>query len=461
MARQPTSPNQLPSPAEAERGTVLIVTMLVLALLAMGVGSYLSLNLNTARQARHTYHSTASFHLAEAGAEEAVWSLNQGRSPEAWRDWTIRRPAAWRRFTGFDLGGGATGYVKVYVSDTNPAAGSKPLAVAEATVVSPGLPPSTRMLELTLGRRSYFANGIVARDSVKFAGRNVSIDSWNSDPDNDPGTAPVPYSAGLRNDRGSVATNAVENNAMLVNQANVWGYVATGGGVPEVGVNGSIRGADTPAGVQIDPARVSTDFASDLPVLSAPVDGTPIVTVGATLGLAGQTTKWRCQSIRLNGRDTLTILGNVILVLTNTVGSALEITGNASLIIPDGSSLTIYAEADIKIAGNGLANANSRPASCLIYGTGSDRSGQTIQIAGNGALKAAVYAPNAALQVNGNGDVMGSLVGREVAFNGEASFHYDESLAEPAEDTPFKVTRWRELTGASDRARWQSVFSGW
>lgn len=248
---------------------------------------------------------------------------------------------------------------------------------------------------------------------------------------------------------------------MLVNQANVWGYVATGGGVPEVGVNGSIRGADTPAGVQIDPARVSTDFASDLPVLSAPVDGTPIVTVGATLGLAGQTTKWRCQSIRLNGRDTLTILGNVILVLTNTVGSALEITGNASLIIPDGSSLTIYAEADIKIAGNGLANANSRPASCLIYGTGSDRSGQTIQIAGNGALKAAVYAPNAALQVNGNGDVMGSLVGREVAFNGEASFHYDESLAEPAEDTPFKVTRWRELTGASDRARWQSVFSGW
>jgi Tfp pilus assembly protein PilX len=461
--RPPASSPVAVARPRVERGSVLIVTLLVLAMLALGVGSYLSLNLNTARLARRNYQQNAAFHLAEAGAEEAVWSLNrmQARAPDAWTGWTTRQPAAWRKFTGFDLGSGTTGSVKVYVSDTQPAAGSKPVAVAQATVESAGLPASTRMLELTLGRRSYFSNGIVARETVKFAGQNVSVDSWNSDPDGDPATAPVPYSEAVRNDRGSIATAAVENKAMLVNQTAVWGYVATGGAAPEVGVNGSIRGADTPPDVMIDPARVTTDFVVDLPLLGAPVDGTPIPTVGETLGVIGLATKWRCPAVALSGNQTLTILGQVTLVLTVSTGSALDVTGKASIIIPDGSSLTLYAEADIKIAGNGLANANSRPMTCRIYGTSNSPAGQAVHVTGNGALKAAVYAPNGDVQVNGNGDIMGSVVGREVTFTGNARFHYDESLADEGDDTPFKVTRWRELTNPADRAKWQPLFTGW
>jgi hypothetical protein len=436
---------------------------LITAMIALTLASYLSLNLNTARLARRSYQQTAAFHLAETGAEEAVWSLNrsQAQAPDAWTGWTAQQPAAWRKFNGFDLGSGATGSVKVYVSDTNPATGSKPVAVALAAVESAGLPASTRMLELTLGRRSYFSTGIVARETVKFAGKNVSVDSWNSDPDGDPATVPVPYSDVVRNDHGSIGTAAVENKAMLINQAAVWGYVATGGAAPEVGVNGSVRGANTPPDVMIDPARVTTDFVVDLPLLSAPVDGTPIPAVGETLGTAGVATKWRCPAITLSGDQTLTILGQVTLVLTTTVGSALDVTGKASIIIADGSSLTVYAEADIKIAGNGLANANSRPASCKIYGTSSSPAGQAVHLAGNGALKASVYAPNGDIQVNGNGDVMGSIVGREVVFTGNALFHYDESLADEGDDTPFKVTRWRELTDPADRAKWQPVFADW
>ena len=82
-------------------------------------------------------------------------------------------------------------------------------------------------------------------------------------------------------------------------------------------------------------------------------------------------------------------------------------------------------------------------------------------MAGNGALKAAVYAPNGSVQINGNGDVMGSVVGREVIITGNANFHYDEALAQEAGNTPFKVTRWRELTGSADRETWQAVFTGW
>ncbi len=442
---------------------MLVIALLVAALLALGIGSYLSLNLTTARLARQSYQQNASFHLAEAGAEEALWSFNRAntRATDAWDGWSTRGTAAWREFTGFDFGGNTTGRIKVYVDNTAPAGRARPTAVALATVSSPATAPSSRMIEVTLARRSYFANGIVAKDTVRFAGLNATVDSWNSDPDHDPATAAIPYGEGVRNDRGSIATTAVQNSAMLVNQAAVWGYVATGGAAPEVGVNGSIRGRDTPADVRIDPGRVTTDFTADLPLQSAPVDGTPLVSIGATLGTAGQATKWRCLSLSLQGNQTLTILGDVTLVLTATTGSALEVTGNASIIIPAGSSLTLYAACDVKLAGNGLANGNARPATFRLVGVSPTAGGQQIQIAGNGALLAAVYAPNADVKINGNGDVMGGVVGQTVTFTGNAAFHYDESLGEGDDSAPFRVVQWRELASAGDRARWDAAFAGW
>lgn len=450
-----------PRRARPERGSVLIVTLLVLALLALGVGSYLSLNLSTSRLARLSYQQNAAFHLAEAGAEEGLWSFNQAHAsnPEAWTGWTVQGAAAWRKFDSFEFGGRTVGSIKVYTDNTSPTAGSKPRIVALAQIDTPGLPSSSRMIEITLGRRSYFANGIVARDTVKFSGTNTTVDSWNSDPDNDSSTAAVPYGEDVRNDRGSIATLAVENTAMLINQASVWGYVATGGAAPEVGTNGSIRGADTPDGVLIDPARVTTDFSADLPVLTAPLDGTPLDEVGDTLGTLGESTKWRIANLSLNGKATLTILGDVTLILTATTGSALDVTGNASIIIPDGSSLTVFVESDFKIAGNGLANGNTRPSSCRIYGT--NAASQSIHLAGNGALKAVVYAPNADVQINGNGDIFGAVVGAVVTFTGNAAFHYDESLAYEEDNTPFGVTRWRELNDATSQSAWQPVFQGW
>jgi hypothetical protein len=154
-------------------------------------------------------------------------------------------------------------------------------------------------------------------------------------------------------------------------------------------------------------------------------------------------------------------LGDVTLLLTAATGTALDVTGNASIVVPVGSSLVVYVEADLKIAGNGLGNANSRPATCLIWGTSISAAGQSIQVAGNGALKAAIYAPNADVKINGNGEVMGAIVGRVITFVGNANFHYDESLANFGDNTPFGVTRWHELATGAERDRWADVFSGW
>lgn len=456
-----------PSTARArQRGSVLIVALLLAAIIALMLGSYLSLNLGSTRLAKRSFQGYAALNLAEAGAEEAVWSFNRATAgqADAWTGWQSSSTgvAAFRKFTGFDFGQNTTGTVKVHVTSTNPPSGSSPRIIALAAVQPPGANPVTRMIEVTLRRRSHFANGLVAKDSIVFNGAVASVDSWNSDPDNDPATPPVPYSALVRRDGGTVASISVLNTATLVNQASVWGYVFTGGAQPQVGTQGSIRGADTPPDVAVDSRRIATDFNAELPLAAAPLDGTVITTVGATLGTPGLATRWRCPAIALNGKKTLTILGDVTLILTAGPGvDALSVTGNASIIIPAGSSLAIYTEGNIRIAGNGVANANIPPATFQIWGTNTSLGGQDLQIAGNGALVGVVYAPNAAVKINGNGDVMGSVVAQTITLTGNAAFHYDEALAQSDRNTPFGIVKWRELTSAADRSLYGPLFEGW
>lgn len=461
---RPASATRRPSPRPATRGSVLIVALLLCAVIALMLGSYLNLNLNSTRLAQRSFHSTAALNLVEAGAEEAVWSFNratQGHT-DGWTGWNTDGTGAWRKFTGFDLGAGADAWIKVYVTNTNPPSGSTPKVVALASVNPPQRPPVTRMLEVTLRRRSYFSNGMVAKESITFSGTNTSVDSWNSDPDADPATTPVEYSAAVRRDQGTVASTSVANTAMLINQADIWGCVYTGGASPQVGVNGSIRGASTAADVAIDATRIATDFNAELPLAEAPADGTVITTVGAVLGTPGTTTRWRCPAISLSGSQTLTIQGDVTLILTATSGTtALSVTGNASIQIAAGASFTLYTEGDVKIAGNGIGNANIQPLSFQLWGTHATPGGQAIQIAGNGALRAAVYAPNAAVKLNGNGDVMGSVVAHDITIVGNAAFHYDEALATYGNNTPFGITKWRELDTAEARAAYEHRFAGW
>lgn len=460
---RPVGPRPLPA-RPAARGAVLIVALLLCAVIALMLGSYLNLNLNSTRLAQRSFHSTAALNLAEAGAEEAVWAFNrttQGQG-DGWTGWSTDGSGAWRKFTGFDLGANTDAWIKVYVTQTNPPSGSTPKVVALASVNPPQRPPVTRMLEVTLRRRSYFANGLVAKESITFNGTNTSVDSWNSDPDGDPATAPVEYNAAVRRDQGTVASASVANTAMLINQADIWGYVYTGGAAPQVGVHGSIRGASTPADVQIDGSRVATDFNAELPAVAAPTDGTFLAAVGSVLGTPGTATRWRCHSLSLSGNQTLTIQGNVTLVLTAPSGTAaLSVTGNARIQIAAGASLTLYTEGNVKIAGNGIGNANVQPLTFQLWGTNATPGGQELQVAGNGTLRAAVYAPNASVKINGNGDAMGAIVAHDLTFVGNAAFHYDEALATYGNNTPFGITKWRELDTAEARAGYAHLFSGW
>jgi hypothetical protein len=461
---------QTPAPAAAfcfrsrSQGSVLIVALLITALIALALGSYINLNLTSSRLAKRTLNGYAGLNLGEAGVEEGVWSINRFAAGDssAWSGWTQTGAAAWHKFTDFDFDAGITGSVKVYVDNYAPPVGVAPKVIALAAIERNGESAVTKMIEVTLRRRSYFANGIVAKRQLVFHGANTSVDSWNSDPDQNPLTAPVDYSPAVRVDHGSIAAGSSAVNALLVNHAQIWGYAATGGAPPQLSASGTIRGATTPVGLQVDPNRVSADFNADFPVIPMPADGVTLASIGPTLGTVGTATRWRTENLYLSGTQTLTIQGAVTLIITAAPGTlGVNVTGNASIIIPSGSSLTIYLESNLLIGGQGLANGNVQAGTFKIWGADQSISGQSFQLVGNGALKAAIYAPNADLQLNGNGDMMGSIVGRDVTFTGNAAFHFDESLADSSANAPFGVGKWKELISETDRSPYLHLFSGW
>ena len=55
----------------------MIVALLLAALIAVALGSYLNLSISSAKFAKRTFDGYAALNLAEAGAEEAVWSFNR------------------------------------------------------------------------------------------------------------------------------------------------------------------------------------------------------------------------------------------------------------------------------------------------------------------------------------------------------------------------------------------------
>lgn len=468
-------------PAPSQRGSLLIVAMIITAVIGISLASYIRLGVQSQKVSNRALYNNAAINLAENGLEEAMYAINKLVADEtyAWPGWTNDGTAAdsdaWRRFPSssgtYTYDQNTTGYVRVYVYNYKGV--NSPVIVARSTVTLGGTTaaPIEKWIEVALRRTSKFANGLVAKDTILFQGNTASVNSWNSDPDNNDATAAIPYSNSVKNDNGSVGSISVSSDAVSVQNADIWGYASTGGSLPQVGPNGLVGSYGPPAtkaGV-MDMSRVSTDFSADFDPVAMPALTTSIGGISATtsLGTAGTATTVTCTAISLAGSDQLNIVGDVTLLITASAGfDAISIAGNAGINIAAGSSLVIYTEGDIDIGGNGVANGGTtttsanQPKNFQIWGTStSTSSDQNISIKGNGVLSGVVYAPNGSVSIVGNGDVMGSVVAEDITVTGSAAFHYDESLGNFGGENPFRVSSWKELTTESQRSAYSSLWS--
>lgn len=474
----PRNTRSAPSPRRIEgtRGSALISVLIVAAAVAVIAAHLYVRALQEQRLATRSFYQSVALNLAEAGVEEAMWALNN-----SWVDSTRGWSAA---------GDGTTAKVRTVTSDLSLAQGSgeiylridnptssSPTVTALGLVRLPRQGVIIKQLRLPLARRAPWANAVVAKGSVTFNGTNVSIDAYDS--------SVGPWDASSnRLDLATVATNLASNGGLSVNNADIYGSVATGGGQPVVGPTGSILGATSPSGLpnNIDASRVRLDFSSNIPDTVTPSgSAVSLGTVNSSLSLprsgdspgADGRYRYTATAVDLTNK-TLSINGGAVdLIVTGDVavgGGSGSITINNS----GSSALALYVAGDMSIQGNGAINQSGAPTRMILYGTrtqaqAATSGAQSFDLRGNANYAGLVYAPNADVALRGGGSsgrFDGAIIARSVTFNGNYQFHYDIQLGSVSSERFFRPSAWIELTSPpgvgslarDNRAPFTSVF---
>lgn len=453
--------------------------MLFCVIVAIALTGYLRLARNSYAMADRAFLNTTALTLAEQGLEEGLECYNQldnAASPAAaWTGFTLNGQTARRKYSNLAFDNGATGTLQIYCTDYNPVAGTNPKLVAKATLLPASGLGLSRMIEITLKRRTVFAAGLVARNNITFS-TNTEVSSWDSDPDNNPATPPVGYTAGRKTANAFVGTISNANGAINTGRGDIFGRIGTGGGSVTHDTGAILT--TNPSGTGWNNGLVNVPFVSNLDTPVAPALPEIVNTVSATV--SGTTNFPRAgdspaadgkyyynfaagASIALVGNSQVTVSDKVVFYLQSHASTnAISIGGTADLKVTATGALTIYTDGNISAGGNGMTNANANATSCLIYGT-NNGSGQTISLTGNATTVAAINAPNADFSITGNAEIWGSVVARNVALNGNAAFRYDEALLDFANTTgtgnPWGISKWRELTQVSERAAYTTQFS--
>lgn len=461
---------------DRKRGSLLIVAMMLCAVIGVSLASYIQLGRTALELSNRALYTNAAMNLSENGLEEAMHSINRRVADPsyAWPGWTISGTDASRTLPdsgAYTLDRNATGIVRVHIANY---LGAAPTIVTRSTVTPGGNSgrPIEKWIEVRLKKTSRFANGLVARRQIEFDGDVSSVDSWISDPDSNPSTPAEAYSTSNRRDFGSVASHSVGVNAVLIQDARIWGSVATGNHAPSVGSRGLIGPFGTTPGT-VDMSRVSSDFAANYDPVAAPGTTGYIlggITTHLNLPRAGDTAAadgkfyytaseidFSDKAVNIRKRAAAEPAPKVVISFTNGMESIAISGHHGGLNLETGARLEIYAPGDIAITGDGVLNGGDTnatanpPAHLRITGTKTWGT-QRIELAGNGVLSAVVYAPRAEVKIRGDGDVSGSVVADTIELDGDIAFHYDESLGELGSSDPFRVLAWKELTTATSRA---------
>ncbi len=418
-----------------DRGSALLMTLVITLVAATMIGSYLNVTINGLIISDRSILNNTALNLGEADVEEAAWALNN----KDWSDWNGTGNKKIRFISSLDLGANKSGDICIVVENF----GDDPTIIVGGHSQSVYGGEYEKQIKVKLTRRSLFGNGLIARDTISFVGANVTIDSFNSDDgDYDPF-----FNRGANVTVGSLSTAA---NAVNIQNANVFGYVKTGGGEVGVGPQGYVSDLiDHPVH---DPTRISRGLRTVMPEITALTLSFPLTSLPEgnikVIGIPGSLfpQEYHLNDINIGSRQYLIINGPVVIVVDDDV----DVKGK--IIVSNYGNATFYVGADFTVGGRrGAINNNSVASSFTLYGTNETPGEQKITLGGSADLRAAVFAPNARLNLNGGGGsgaFFGAALVYDIKFTGTYVFHFDEALNNFYGANPkYKMESWAELMG--------------
>lgn len=452
-----------------KRGSVLIVTLILCAVIGISLVSYYRLSASALKGSTRSFYSLSNIDLAEIGVERAMacfYVQSTGvASATAWAGWTLSGNTAKRTFAGFVPGPNANGVVRVYVNYyTN--SGGTPVIVAKATITPPDGPPIDKVIEITAKSRGLWTNGIVAKESIT-GDSNLKVDSWNSAT-----TSPATlYSTGVRKANGPIGVVAAVNGALsLGDNPTIYGSVKTGGGT--VSKTGSAKLTGTVGGTGWNPALEAHDFSYTFPAITVPTPSTvnPIaatITANVTFPRVGDVAasdgkyyyNFGLSTINYASK-TMTISGACVFLMTSHASGTNSVSTSSSATWAygnDTATLEVYTSGSFDFDSGASWFMNGAPSRCKIFMTAA--SGSQFHTRGGGSWNGCIYAPNTAFNIDSGGSFGGSVVMKTCQLRGGVNFHYDEALGLLASGTGLAVMKWKELQSAAERATYAAVLS--
>ncbi|MCE1245328.1 MAG: hypothetical protein LWY06_01655 [Firmicutes bacterium] len=156
-----------------------------------------------------------------------------------------------------------------------------------------------------------------------------------------------------------------------------------------------------------------------------------------------------------NYNGKLNISSQQVVTLTGPgtyIFKGIDIAGQGELRVDTTNGpVKIYVDGSVNMTGGanagGIFNQNSngtpKTTDLRIYGTANCTN---FDFRGHSEAYAGIYAPNADINLRGNGTVYGALIGKTIWIHGNPEFHYDVALSKLADDIKvIKVDSWQRF----------------
>lgn len=418
---------------QSQRGSIVLSVALVIIVLATLLAGYLRVATTELTNSHASIYFNAALNLAEGGAELAILAINNETGPDA--DWKSDGGTFIREIDNVPLAGTTNAQIFIQIEDY---ASEHPVIISEGRVLIHGGRWITRQIMVEMEPMPIRGAGVVALNRLNFVGGASTYDSYKS--------SDGPWGGDNRRSEITVGSISVEEDVVDIGNATIYGYVATGGSDPQLGPNGKVISYEL---ATHDPSRISTDFVAQYPPIEPP-DNTDAFTSltylhsetgsgnSRTLTIGNATGTIEHYSLESMNFRNLVVDGPVII----EVNDDFRMSGNTSITIKEGGSLTIYTRGDFDIDGNAIANATNIPANFKLYGIGDHD--QHIDVGGTTNVYALIYAPKADITLRGTSTMHGSVVGNNIFANGGHTFRFDEDSLDIEQTDLRRPAYWEE-----------------
>lgn len=422
-----------------ETGGVLVATIIFCVLVGLILVAYLSMISSQRKLAFRSQVWNQCIPMCEAGVEEAMAHLNYYKTLNnfAINGWVLSSGAYRKQRT---LNGGT---VRMAISTDFP-----PIIIVNASLPTPLAQTNylTRNVRVRTELSRRFQHGILSKGLIEFNGTNPRADSYNST--NVLESTNGQYDPLKADDEITVVTTSTNAGAIDLNNAKIYGSVATGpGGTIDLGtgsIGDSLWNINPLNAGQIQPGHSTSDANIYIPDAVLPTDfGPGVMPTSGNVGGTNYTYvlssgDYQVPYVTLGSGQTVYITGKVRILVDGDT----KLSSSGQIVVAPGASIEYYSRGNMYVSGNGIINGSGVPKDFMLIGLNTCT---RIDYSGNAKFVGTIYAPYADLTIAGNGDTSGAFVGKSVKMAGNGVFHFDEALMGDPREGRFIAASWQEL----------------